>query len=343
MKSPVSHQGASRPSSPNPSAATGASRNDSPDSEPAASAAPANDFDSQLEQARQQQRMTPLTLPALPTAVATPPPLPPLVGDDIDAGKHPADGSHSVGEGDAATLAAAMLSMLGQAPHALPARSEAKGDLPGSTGAAGLQANGVIPAAAASTTLQTAITAAGAAMMPALNEIPAERASHKEAAATDMQAMTTSLPLDASQASNPAAHTLRMQSPVASSTFAQELSQQVAWLGGQDIKQARIRLHPEELGQLDVKVSVEHGRVDVSFTAQHPAAVTAVQQTLTQLDTMLAGQGLSLGQAQVGQQGQGGAAHGQAAGDVRDIDGGGGEQEVVSLQRVGVGLVDAFA
>ncbi|WP_266159758.1 flagellar hook-length control protein FliK [Dyella silvatica] len=342
MKSPVSHQGASRSSSPNPPAAAGASRNDSPDSEPAASAAPTNDFDSQLEQARQLQRMTPLTLPALPTAVATPAPLPPVAGDNIDAGKHPTDGSHPAGEGDTATLAAAMLSMLGQAPHALPARSEAKGDLPGRAAAAGLQANGVIAADAASTTIPAAITAAGAAMMPALNEIPAERASHKDAATTDMQAMTTSLSLDASQANNSAAHSLRMQAPVASATFAQELSQQVAWLGGQDIKQARIRLHPEELGQLDVKVSVEHGRVDVSFTAQHPAAVTAVQQSLTQLDTMLAGQGLSLGQAHVGQQGQGGAAHGQATGDVRDVDGTGGEQEVL-LQRVGVGLVDAFA
>lgn len=341
MKSAVSHQGASKPSSPNPPVTAGASRNDPADGESTAKpAAPANDFDSQLEQARQLQRLNPPTLPASPAIIATTPSLPPMAGDNIDPGKHPTTDINPAGEGDAATLAAAMLSILGQAPHALPTRSEAKGDLPGSAGAA--QTAGGIVADATSATITTSLTGAGIAVMPALNEIPAERTPHKEATATDMQAITASLPLDVNQANAPAAHALRMQSPIPSATFAQELGQQVAWLGGQDIKQARIRLHPEELGQLDVKVSVEHGRVDVSFTAQHPAAVTAVQQSLTQLDTMLAGQGLSLGQAQVGQQGQGGAAHGHAASDTLDIDGASGEQEV-SLQRVGVGLVDAFA
>jgi len=85
----------------------------------------------------------------------------------------------------------------------------------------------------------------------------------------------------------------------------------VAWLGGQGIKQARIRLHPEELGSLDVKVSVTHGRVDVVFSAQHPAAVAAVQQSLPQLDQMLAQHGLSLGHAEVGQQDRG-DRHGHA-------------------------------
>ena len=101
-------------------------------------------------------------------------------------------------------------------------------------------------------------------------------------------------------------HALRLDAPAGGEAFARELGQQVLWLGGQSVKQATIRLHPAQLGSLDVKVSMSHdGRVDVSFAAQHPAAVTAVQQSLGQLDLMLAGQGLSLGQAQVGQQGAG--------------------------------------
>ena len=43
------------------------------------------------------------------------------------------------------------------------------------------------------------------------------------------------------------------------------------------------------------------GQVDVTFAAQHPAAVHALQQTLPQLDALLAQHGLSLGQADVGQ------------------------------------------
>jgi len=147
-----------------------------------------------------------------------------------------------------------------------------------------------------------------------------------------------------------ATHALTVNAPVNSPGFAQELGQQVAWLGGQQIKQAQIRLNPQDLGPLDVKVSIEHGRVDVIFMAQHPAAVTAVQQSLGQLNQMLTGQGLSLGQAMVGQQSaqqqfsgsqeQSGASTSAARGvEDESVDGVVG----VSAQPVAIGLVDAFA
>jgi flagellar hook-length control protein FliK len=142
---------------------------------------------------------------------------------------------------------------------------------------------------------------------------------------------------------------LTVNSPVGSAGFAQELGQQVAWLGGQDIKQAQIRLNPQDLGPLDVKVSVEHGRVDVVFTAQHPEAVTAVQQSLGQLNQMLGGQGLSLGQAMVSQQQtaqqQFGAGSGQSgrgrseAGDDEPLE----ALSSLAAQPVALGLLDTFA
>ncbi|MCP1373770.1 flagellar hook-length control protein FliK [Dyella lutea] len=158
------------------------------------------------------------------------------------------------------------------------------------------------------------------------------------------------------QAGSPAAsapltaapHALTITSQVGSADFTQQLGQQVAWLGGQDIKQARIKLHPEELGSLDVKVSVQHnGQVDVTFAAQHPATVHALQQTLPQLDTLLAQQGLSLGQAQVGQQSAGGgdgsrsSSSSGGAGDATDAAIG--EVAAAPATISAVGLLDAFA
>jgi flagellar hook-length control protein FliK len=127
--------------------------------------------------------------------------------------------------------------------------------------------------------------------------------------------------------------------------FAQELGNQIAWMGNADIKQASIRLHPEDLGQVDVKVSLQHGRVDVAFAAQHPAAVTAVQQTLSQLDTMLAHHGLSLGQAQVSQQeaGQGGGNSAQQGHAGGNDSGANDDTSTLSTVRVSQGLVDDFA
>ena len=84
--------------------------------------------------------------------------------------------------------------------------------------------------------------------------------------------------------------------------------------------------------------------MDVVFSAKHPAAVTAVQQSLPQLDHMLAQHGLSLGHAEVGQQ-QSGDGHargeGRDAAAVDEI----GEVQGASLPLAAsrVGLLDAFA
>lgn len=164
----------------------------------------------------------------------------------------------------------------------------------------------------------------------------------KDHSATDV-ALSVALPA-APPAAAATPPVLQLPSTVGSPTFAQDLGQQVAWLGGQNIKQARIRLHPEELGSLDVKISVTHGRVDVVFSAQHPGAVAAVQQSLPQLDQMLAQHGLSLGHAEVGQHDRG-DRHGHAADtgsaaldDPGEIHGLG-----MTTPLSQIGLLDAFA
>jgi flagellar hook-length control protein FliK len=99
-------------------------------------------------------------------------------------------------------------------------------------------------------------------------------------------------------------HVVQLAAPVGTPEFGHELGRQITWMGTHDIQQARIRLHPEELGQVDLKISVSHGRVDVVFSAQHPGAVQALQQSLPQLGQMLNQQGLSLGHSEVGQHGR---------------------------------------
>jgi flagellar hook-length control protein FliK len=114
-------------------------------------------------------------------------------------------------------------------------------------------------------------------------------------------------------------HLLAMAAPLGADGFHQELATQVNWLAGQDVKQARIRIHPEDLGPIDLKVSVSHEHVDVVFSVQHPGTVQALQQSLPQLGQMLAQHGLSLGHAEVGQHGGNDAStphHGGTAGMV---------------------------
>lgn len=211
------------------------------------------------------------------------------------------------------------------------------------------------------TTTDSAQASKGDAMTNALQALTASSSSSGQKDGSDpLEALKnlSAAALSPQPLAQPAAttaatpHVLTMQSSVGTPAFGQELSQQVTWLGGQDVKEARIRLHPEDLGELDVKVSVKQDHVDVAFIAQHPQAVHAVQQTLTQLDSMLAHHGLSLGEAMVGQGSTGQGSSSQTANASGSSSSGGSSLaeevgDIVSavspLGKVAVGLVDMFA
>lgn len=291
-------------------------------------------------------------------SVAAPAPAPPRAQDA------PAD------EEGAAALAGAMLAMLGQVngvvPTACPAAPgtgvpAAGGDRTAPTGAPqgalldtlaadAKSTSGAASNAAANAAVVAAPTMAGGPVAPAPNFAAMLAGSGVPQAATDapkdtaLQALAlATAPLAPSPA--PPLPALQVMTPPGQPGFANELGQQVIWLGRQDIQSAKIRLHPEDLGTLDVHLDLSHDRVDVVFAAQHPAAVAAVQQSLPQLQQMLAQHGLALGHAEVGQQQQGNAhAHGhrhaaaapEDRGEVAAI----GSVPVASSQ---VGLLDAFA
>ncbi|MDE1963784.1 MAG: flagellar hook-length control protein FliK [Xanthomonadaceae bacterium] len=272
---------------------------------------------------------------------------------------------------DAASVAGAMLALLGQAMPAnasvatggaakVMAASMLKAALGGPSAAVAAApgplpgADGTAPEAAGAGSGQASPSSPAALGLAGIGDLlaagrPRDGVRPDDKAAVDALAgLLQPTPSGGPAAPLIAPHALAIASPVGSHDFAQQLGQQVAWLGGQDIKQARIRLHPEELGSLDVRVSVQHtGQVDVSFAAQHPATVHALQQTLPQLDALLAQQGLSLGQAQVGHQSGGGDTSRQSspAGTAGETaDGALGEVGAAAPPTIGaVGLLDAFA
>ncbi|HEV2538898.1 MAG TPA: flagellar hook-length control protein FliK [Frateuria sp.] len=251
---------------------------------------------------------------------------------------------------DAAALAAAMLALIGQAAPAKPLAQATAATHVQAKAVTGAQA-GATPAAlvllagaaAAATAAKPAVGVDTGALAPMLAK-PAEQkdAPLDAARLAGLANAPLATPDNAPVAAAPA-HRLDIASPVGTPAFNEELGQQIAWLGSQDVKQARIRLHPEDLGALDVKVSINQDRVDVSFAVQHPAAVHALQQTLPQLDTLLAHHGLTLGQADVGQrQQQGEGARGGEAGSARsdtDLE----PAAVASAPVAALGMLDTFA
>lgn len=118
--------------------------------------------------------------------------------------------------------------------------------------------------------------------------------------------------------------------------------------GGQH---ARIRMHPEEMGQLDIRIVVGNDRVDLNFAVQHPAVAAAVHQHLPHLAQLFAEQGLAMGQASVSQQQADGGSQ-ASGGDGRAPQSGANAwpsqgEEIVSTSGawspLNRGLFDAFA
>jgi flagellar hook-length control protein FliK len=336
-----------------------------PTSEPRDAAAEPGKFDRQLDAARQKQASPqaddgkkpsagdrPASDTRDPSTQAKAAPATPAktAGEPSTAAKDTDDDAPADGETPAGALASAMLALLGPAnvvlrPQATAIAAAHEGPIGKATAAdasaaALLKMNSAVGTAANAATNVTVLPAGAGIMLAASETRPA--AVDKTADAAAQPAAALAPPSGSTQAA-PSVHQLQIPTPAGSHGFAQELGQQVAWLGGQDVKQARIRLHPEDLGQLDIKVSVNHGRVDVVFNAQHPGAVAAVQQSLPQLDQMLGQHGLSLGHAEVGQHDHGGRGGGERRATENTAADEVGEIHAVAATAGTVGLLDAFA
>lgn len=139
--------------------------------------------------------------------------------------------------------------------------------------------------------------------------------------------------------------------PVRDAAWGEQISERVAIMAGNNLKSAEIRLTPAELGPLRVHVSVDDGAAHVTFHAQHAVTREAIEQALPRLREMLAENGLSLGQAEVGEQGvaqrdDDGQGHGplsNRAGDESFDPENDDMTRTTSTINVRNGLVDTFA
>lgn len=146
---------------------------------------------------------------------------------------------------------------------------------------------------------------------------------------------------------------LEVSSPVGSAQWGRDLGRQLVLLGGDAQRghhTAELRLDPPDLGPLRVTLSLSDGVASASFVSSHAAVRQALESALPQLQQALAEAGISLGQANVGEQGnqfaqeqstgQQGRGQSASAGDAQ------GDQVVpqpVAVVRDANALVDTFA
>lgn len=130
--------------------------------------------------------------------------------------------------------------------------------------------------------------------------------------------------------------------------FDEAIGSRLTWMAEQKIGHAHIRINPQELGPVEIRMRLDGERVHADFSSPQAEVRHALEQSLPKLRDMLAQHGFQLAQADVGQ--QHGDSRPPAPGKVaRDIDSNGGvdgiahTSSITAPQSISRGLLDAYA
>ncbi|HEL4112314.1 TPA: flagellar hook-length control protein FliK [Stenotrophomonas maltophilia] len=130
--------------------------------------------------------------------------------------------------------------------------------------------------------------------------------------------------------------------------FDQAIGARLGWLADQKIGHAHIRLSPDDMGPVDVRLQLNGDKVHASFSSPHVEVRQALESSLPRLRELLGEQGFQLAHADVGHQAPGGdgnasgqAGRGGIAGDGEPSPGDAGVSSTQLIRQRG--LLDAYA
>jgi flagellar hook-length control protein FliK len=144
--------------------------------------------------------------------------------------------------------------------------------------------------------------------------------------------------------------------PMQQNGWTEAVVDRVMWLSSQNLKSAEIQLDPQDLGRLDVKISLNQDQTQIAFASPHAAVREALEGQMNRLRDMFTQQGMNLADVNVsdqslarGWQGQGSEGQGRGGSSSRGGSGGGDDEVVIgsvelpSTPKAGRGLVDYYA
>jgi flagellar hook-length control protein FliK len=119
--------------------------------------------------------------------------------------------------------------------------------------------------------------------------------------AGDIARMSAAVRNDAASSTVPA-NQASMQKHLSDPGWHQELGEKLIWMNKQSTPSVELRLNPEHLGPVLIKIDVSQDQATVAFTTQHQAVKEAIEAAIPKLKEMLQGQQLNLTDVNVSQQ-----------------------------------------
>lgn len=166
---------------------------------------------------------------------------------------------------------------------------------------------GITPATSNNTAATTASLTTDGSFQQILSSVTKQDERPLTAAAGDNQAMITAPVSSASSLLQPSATSAPMNSPstpmlnahLGSNEWQQALSQQIVMFSRNGQQNAELRLHPEDLGAIQISLKLNNDQAQLNMVSSHSHVRAALEAALPQLRSALADSGINLGESQV--------------------------------------------
>lgn len=141
-----------------------------------------------------------------------------------------------------------------------------------------------------------------------------------------------------------AAYARPVHTPVGTPAWADEIGSRLTMMVEQGKHTASLRLSPEHLGPLEIRIAMNDDKASVWFGAAHADTRAAIENALPKLREMFASQGLSLADAGVSrepprQQASPAASQSPSSGEFAAESG----EQTIAAAHIRLGLLDAYA
>ncbi len=100
--------------------------------------------------------------------------------------------------------------------------------------------------------------------------------------------------------------------PITHSEWNKDLGDRILWMNNRSISAAEIKLNPQHLGPISVRIDISQDQAAISFVAQHSSVREALEASIPKLREMLNGQQLNLIDVNVSQHSSSDQGHSQS-------------------------------